>query len=202
MATGHWSSNTSFNNSLSPLFLAAWPVVGIWFTASASAPWLSTSMGLTSINPLLKVKVMWLTHGRHQPCQPRFWGIWVECQLPMTFLGVAPVGKCHNRRLFVRSSMFDIRVRMMVPALFVMPGCIKTVAWLPQEQQDIEFRNAVIKMYWSQLWRMTAWHGTARFLLKRLMSNIVIRYCNAKESWKLQGWCSSLSRWVYKQLVK
>ena len=44
----------SFNNSRSlHFFLAAWPVLGIWFTSSASPPWRSTSTGSTSTNPSL-----------------------------------------------------------------------------------------------------------------------------------------------------
>ena len=55
----------SFNNSRSlHFFLAAFPVVGIWFTSSASAPWHSTSTDSTSTNPLLKVKVMLSTPGQ------------------------------------------------------------------------------------------------------------------------------------------
>ena len=41
----------SFNNSRSlHFFLAAFPVVGIWFTSSASRPWLSTSTDSTLIS--------------------------------------------------------------------------------------------------------------------------------------------------------
>jgi len=40
------------------LFLAAWPVIGIWFTSWASAPWRSTSTASTSTSPSLTHNVI------------------------------------------------------------------------------------------------------------------------------------------------
>jgi photosystem II P680 reaction center D1 protein len=50
----------SFNNSRSlHFFLAAWPVIGIWFTALGLSTMASTLTVLTSTNQLLTLKVVY-----------------------------------------------------------------------------------------------------------------------------------------------
>jgi photosystem II P680 reaction center D1 protein len=80
----------SFNNSRSlHFFLAAWPVVGIWFTAlGVSAPWLSTSMDSTSTSPSSTDKDECSTPGQTSSTEQD--SEWKSCmkEMPTTSLSI------------------------------------------------------------------------------------------------------------------
>ena len=66
----------SFNNSRSlHFFLAAWPVVGIWFTSLGVSTMAFNLNGFNFNQSIVSDKDMWLTHlGRHpQPCLVLEW---------------------------------------------------------------------------------------------------------------------------------